>query len=197
MLQVNRVRRGTCVDETPPSVGSGRRTGNGGDPAVNAANFGPIATDAAVHGACRPGHLGASVSEWADVLRTADVSTVVCLLSDGEARRWGVPDAYADAFEAHHVPIRDRHLPSTETLSAVVDLLASATANDRRVAIHCNAGQGRTGVVAAAWLVRSRGLSPERAVEAVESAPVPRSPREAVRADNATMPALLDRLDGV
>lgn len=185
------------MDETRQSVGPGRPAANGGDQVVNAANFGPIAADAAVHGACRPGHLGASLGEWADVLRAADVSTVVCLLSDGEARRWGVPDDYADAFEAHHVPVRDRHLPSTEALATALDLLASATADDGRVAIHCNAGQGRTGVVGAAWLVHSRGLSPERAVEAVESAPVPRSPREAVRADNATLPALFDRLDGI
>lgn len=164
---------------------------------MKGANLGPIADDTAVYGACRPGHLGASLGEWTDSLRASDVSTVVCLLSDGEATRWGVPEAYTGHFETSHVPIRDRHLPSTEALGRALDAIDAATADGRRVAIHCNAGQGRTGVVGAAWLVRSRGLAPERAVETVESAPVPRSPREAVRADNATLADLLDRLDGV
>ena len=160
---------------------------------MNLAHFGPIVDDGPVFGACRPGHLGGDHEAWTGVLADGGVSTVVCLLSDGEAGRWGLPGAYDDAFETHHVPIRDRHLPPAERLSRAVDLLGSAT-DGERVAAHCNAGLGRTGVVAAAWLVRERGHAPSEAVETVETGPMPRAPREAVRDGNATETELYDLL---
>ena len=157
-------------------------------------NFAPVAHGADVYGVCRPGHLGGGVDEWAATLLDADVERVVCLLSNTEAIRWGLPEAYADRFETSHAPIRDRHLPDEPTLSAALEAVESATDAGRRVALHCNAGLGRTGVVAAAWLVREEGYDPETAVATVEEAG--RAPREAVRCGNATEAALLELLAG-
>ena len=148
-------------------------------------------------GACRPGHLGGGLEEWVEVLADGEVTAVVCLLSEGEARRWGLPGAYDDAFEAHHVPIRDRHLPSAERLARAVEIVERATDGEGRVALHCNAGLGRTGVVAAGWLVGERGHSPASAVDLVETGPMPRAPREAVRDGNATEAELHDLLASV
>jgi len=164
---------------------------------MNLAHFGPIAADGPVFGACRPGHLGGDLAAWTGILAAGDVTEVVCLLSGGEASRWGLPAAYDDAFRTHHVPVRDRHLPSPERLRRAVDLLAAATDEGGRVAVHCNAGLGRTGVVAAAWLVRERGHDPAEAVDVVETGPMPRAPREAVRAGNATEAELQDLLASV
>jgi atypical dual specificity phosphatase len=160
---------------------------------MNRANLGPIAPHAAVYGACRPGHLGGGLESWADALATARVDTVCCLLSTSEARRWKLPERYADSFETAHVPIRDRHLPAPDDLERALAVLDDATADGRAV-LHCNAGLGRTGVVAAAWLVHDREFEPERAVRAVEDAPVPRAPREAIRDGNATETDLYDLL---
>jgi atypical dual specificity phosphatase len=157
-------------------------------------NFAPVAPDADVYGACRPGHLGDDLDGWSQTLRAADVEYVVCLLSASEATRWGLPGAYADRFETAHAPIRDRHLPDEATLAAALETVRAATGDGRRVALHCNAGLGRTGVVAAAWLTRERGYDPLNAIETVEEAG--RSPREAVQCDNATEEALLALLDG-
>lgn len=164
---------------------------------MNLAHFGPIVEDGPVFGACRPGHLGGDLADWTALLAEGSVSTVVCLLSEGEAARWGLPGAYDGAFETHHVPIRDRHFPPAERLGRAVDLLAAATEDGGRAAVHCNAGLGRTGVVAAAWLVRERGQEPAEAVETVETGPMPRAPREAVRAGNATEAELHDLLASV
>jgi atypical dual specificity phosphatase len=160
---------------------------------MNRANLGPVAPGAAVYGACRPGHLGGGLDSWVDALRDAGVETVCCLLSTSEARRWKLPERYADTFETAHVPVRDRHLPTLDELGRALAVLDDATA-DGRAALHCNAGLGRTGVVAAAWLARERDLAPERAVRAVEEAPVPRAPREAIRDGNATEADLYDLL---
>ncbi len=161
---------------------------------MRTANFGPVAPDADVFGACRPGHLGGDRSAWTATLADAGVGTVVCLLSADEARRWGAPAAYEDAFETVHAPIRDRHLPEVDRLRSVLDALATATDDGGRAAVHCNAGLGRTGVVGAAWLVRARDLSPPEAVETVSNVTVPRSPREAIRDGNATERELYDLL---
>lgn len=161
---------------------------------MRTANLGPVAPDAAVYGACRPGHLGADPADWTTALATAGVETVVCLLSEREATRWDLPDAYAETFETHHVPVQDRRLPSVEALRRALAVLERGTADGTPAAVHCNAGMGRTGVVAAAWLVRSRGLPPAEAVETVESVTVPRAPREAVRDGNATETELLELL---
>ncbi|MFT4880310.1 MAG: protein-tyrosine phosphatase [Natronomonas sp.] len=162
---------------------------------MNAANFGPVADDEPVCGACRPGHLGADLEHWTGLLREHGVSTVVCLLSEGESRRWGLPDAYSEHFETAHLPIRDRHLPEPDRLAETLDALDRA-AESGRVALHCNAGLGRTGVVGAAWLAR-QGYAPQAAVEAAESAPAPRAPREAIREGNATEADLYDLLSTV
>lgn len=159
---------------------------------MNAANFGPLAEGEPVCGACRPGHLGADLEHWTGLLRESGVSTVVCLLSEGESKRWGLPDAYGDRFETGHLPIQDRHLPDPDRLAETLDFLDRA-ARDGRVAVHCNAGLGRTGVVGAAWLAR-QGYAPREAVAAVEGPPAPRAPREAIREGNATEADLYDLL---
>lgn len=155
-------------------------------------NFAAIAPDESVFGACRPGHLGDGIDDWSATLTAADITCVVCLLSSSEAIRWGLPDAYTDRFETAHVPIRDRHLPDESTLVAALDAVRSATASGERPVLHCNAGLGRTGVVAAGWLTRERGYEPETAIETVEEAG--RAPREAVHCGNATERELLELL---
>lgn len=154
----------------------------------------PVAPDADVLGVCRPGHLGGDLEAWTDGLEAAGVGRVVCLLSETEAIRWGLPDAYADRFETAHAPIRDRHLPEEATLSAALEAVRVGVGAGDRVALHCNAGLGRTGVVAAAWLVRERGCDPDAAVATVEDAG--RAPREAVRCGNATEQGLRELLAG-
>lgn len=38
-----------------------------------------------------------------------------------------------------------------------------------QVVVHCWGGGGRTGLIQAAWLVKSKGLTPEEAADAVRS----------------------------
>lgn len=156
-------------------------------------NFGRVAPEEPVFGVCRPGHLGESLEDWSTLLSTANVTRVICLLSESEARQYRLPGAYADRFETNHAPIRDRHLPDVETLESALDAIRTTDANGGRCVLHCNAGLGRTGVVAAAWLTRDRSYDAESAIETVEAAG--RSPREAVRCGNATADELLDLLE--
>ena len=62
-----------------------------------------------------------------------------------------------------HLPVPDFHPPSPEQLALALQFIDEQQAAGRAVAVHCLAGQGRTGSVLAAWLIRS-GLAPTAAI---------------------------------
>ncbi len=66
-------------------------------------------------------------------------------------------------LESLHVPLIDFGAPTLEALSHCVAWIAEQLEADRPVAVHCLAGQGRTGTVLAAWLV-SEGMDAKEAV---------------------------------
>lgn len=52
-----------------------------------------------------------------------------------------------------HLPVPDFHAPTPEQLTTAVQTVKAAVAADEAVAIHCAAGLGRSGTVAACYLV--------------------------------------------
>jgi protein tyrosine phosphatase (PTP) superfamily phosphohydrolase (DUF442 family) len=89
-------------------------------------------------------------------LRDAGVTTVVDLRAE--------PGAHADdelirslGMEVVHLPIRDGQTPSDEQQAAFLDLVRDAPG---QVFLHCGAGVGRTGVVAARYLVETDQRQP-------------------------------------
>ncbi len=69
-------------------------------------------------------------------------------------------------MEYHHMPIPDFTAPTYEQMCRFVGLVDNALRADKRVVVHCLAGRGRTGTLAACWLV-SRGRSSTEAIEEV------------------------------
>ena len=72
------------------------------------------------------------------------------------------------ALERHgilglHLPVDDFHAPTTSQMLDALAFLDDARATSTAVAVHCLAGQGRTGTVLAAYLIRG-GLSSEQAI---------------------------------
>jgi hypothetical protein len=62
--------------------------------------------------------------------------------------------AYAPAWARRmSFPIEDFGVPAPATMRAVLDAIAAALEDDQRLYLHCRAGIGRTGTVAACWLV--------------------------------------------
>jgi hypothetical protein len=73
--------------------------------------------------------------------------------------------AAAQGRDAVHrrFPIRDRGIPTVETMRAILDAIDAWRAAGRALYVHCYAGVGRTGTVIGCHLVR-RGLAPAEAL---------------------------------
>jgi atypical dual specificity phosphatase len=71
-------------------------------------------------------------------------------------------------IEGLHLPVDDFHAPTTTQMLAALAFLDDARVAGTPVAVHCLAGQGRTGTVLAAYLIRG-GLSSEQAIAEVRA----------------------------
>ncbi len=79
-----------------------------------------------------------------------------------------------EALAAHgitelHLPTRDFTAPKREDIETAVAAMDREIAEGRRAAIHCGAGLGRTGTLAACYLVHA-GMKAKAAIEAVRRA---------------------------
>jgi len=69
-----------------------------------------------------------------------------------------------------HVPMQDHQPPSTDALDRAVEFIEEQLAGGNAVLVHCLAGEGRTGCVLAAYLVKTKGLDADEAVAEVRKA---------------------------
>jgi predicted protein tyrosine phosphatase len=67
---------------------------------------------------------------------------------DEEAGRYGL--------KVHHrrIPFPDFHAPTRRSMTAALDAIDTALAEDHKVYLHCVGGIGRTGTTVGCWLIR-------------------------------------------
>lgn len=121
--------------------------------------------EGALAGSSRPGRLrgdslAADLAELAEKGIGAIVSLTETPLDEREIRAFGM--TYA------HVGIVDMTAPSERQMLMALDAIDGAQAGGRAVLVHCLAGQGRTGTILAAWLIR-RGATADEAVAEIRS----------------------------
>lgn len=71
-------------------------------------------------------------------------------------------------FEYHHIPIADFTPPTQYQIDEFISIVRAATRAGRKTVVHCLAGRGRTGTLAACYLV-SLGRTPEEALAEIRS----------------------------
>ena len=120
--------------------------------------------DNALAGCSRPGARGGDVDHDLTILRGYGVGALLSLtetaLPRGALERHGI--------NGLHLPVDDFHSPTTTQMLDALAFLDDARASDIPVAVHCLAGQGRTGTVLAAYLIRG-GLSANQAIAEVRA----------------------------
>jgi protein-tyrosine phosphatase len=111
-----------------------------------------------------------------DVVRAWEPAMVVTLVEEHEFRGLGVPTFRAALLERgldwRHLPIPDAGVPDAafeDAWERVGAEVRSALRGGGRVLLHCRAGLGRTGMIAARVLVEL-GMVPSEAIRAVRAA---------------------------
>lgn len=126
-------------------------------------------------------------------IREEGVALLVSMLPPEEAARLGLGQEGALCAAAglafRCFPIPDFGLPEPAPFVALIDALAAEIEAGRGVAVHCRAGIGRSGIVAACVAARFLG-SPAAAVEAVSRA------RGIEIPDTRAQRAFIDRIAG-
>lgn len=94
-------------------------------------------------------------------LARADIDTVIDLRAEENARAEEEPAVTALGMNYVHIPMRDGQAPTDEQVDAFLSAVRDA---DGRVFVHCGAGVGRTGTMAAAYLVATGQAEPSDAL---------------------------------
>ncbi len=94
------------------------------------------------------------LAEDADFLESRGIRTVISLTET-------LPSFEDGTFRQSHIPVEDFTAPTIAQMIEFVNVVADSTANGEPVAVHCTAGLGRSGTMAAVYLVANGATAGE------------------------------------
>ncbi|XP_072387256.1 dual specificity protein phosphatase 23-like [Diabrotica undecimpunctata] len=62
------------------------------------------------------------------------------------------------------IPIEEFEAPLLDDIIKFIDICSNCLLQNKALGVHCRQGRGRTGVMAACFLIKFRNLSPDRAI---------------------------------
>ena len=143
-------------------------------------NFGPASyRDSIVYTCERPGGDPegdskipvSSVEEWIVFMKRQGIQRVMVLLDENELEVYEQPPGLLQLYRDHGLQVHMNPMGFVGSAQHAEQLLNDAVAAEEKIVAHCTHGMGRSGRVAAGWLVMKYGLPPQEAsVEAIETA---------------------------
>ncbi len=98
--------------------------------------------------------------EW---LAGQRIKTILTLTEDPLPDHW----LHGLDFEVRHIPMKDHQAPDAARLEEAATFVRDEVKNGRTTLVHCLAGEGRTGCVLAAYLIKDRGITADEAIRAL------------------------------
>lgn len=137
-------------------------------------NFGPASTrDEIVHTSERPGGdpQGATaqifmnqVQGSIDFMLSQNIQQVMVLLEDNELDIYEAPGLLAK-YQQNNLQVHRNPMTVVGSAANAQRILVAAAECNEKIVCHCTHGMGRSGRIAAGWLVMKYGLSPEAATK--------------------------------
>jgi len=95
--------------------------------------------------------------EW---LRDQGIRAILTLTENSLPGQWldGL------ALEVLHVPMKDHQAPDAASLDEAATFIRDKVKDGKTTLVHCLAGEGRTGCVLAAYLIKERGIAADEAI---------------------------------
>lgn len=144
--------------------------------ATTSFNFGPVSSrDTTVFTVERPGNSLVDessttqrltledVKPWLDYMVAQGITQAIALLDDNELEVYQDPPGLLGMYQAVNIQGHVVSMNAPDAPTKILGILQQASETGDKVACHCTGGIGRSGRVAAAWLVQKYGLSPEDA----------------------------------
>jgi atypical dual specificity phosphatase len=97
-------------------------------------------------------------------LREHGISTIITLTEEGLDQA----ALHRNGITNIQIPLVNRTAATPEVLSRITDTMVSELKQGKSILVHCQAGQGRTGMVLAAYLIKEEGLSADEAIREVQ-----------------------------
>jgi protein-tyrosine phosphatase/nicotinamidase-related amidase len=117
---------------------------------------------------------GRSLADDIEEMKRQGITHVLSLITEREYGEYGVQnlkDEYKNAnLGSYYLPIFDQRVPTKETLIETLKWMdATLSKSSNHILIHCVGGLGRSGTIAAAYLIWKEGISSEKAIQLVRT----------------------------
>ncbi len=115
-----------------------------------------------------------SLSEDIQEILSLGISAVVSLVTLDELKTYQVETLHLDLrgknLEVLHSPILDQGVPSLANLTEILSWIDQMAAAGKKILIHCLGGLGRSGTIAACYLIWKNGVPAQEAISIVRKA---------------------------